>query len=123
MPCDESPRALSEDLKTAVFVSWLRLIPLGVFNLSTWSQLQIFSHIDNMGLGGDVKEVSSAGIVRFDITSLVGWREKQTLDRLKNKDFKRLRVNNFFHVVPSHLYFLGHCIQDFQEAAINLYKC
>lgn len=55
-----------------------------------------------MGLASEVKEVSSAGVVRFDVTSLVGWREKQTLDRLKNEEFRRFQVSSSIYLMDFH---------------------
>lgn len=45
-----------------------------------------------MGLGAAFKGVDSSGVARFDASSMVAWREKQTLERMKLEEIQRARV-------------------------------
>lgn len=62
---------------------------------------KVGDHIEEMGLSGAVAEVDSLGIARFDPTSMVAWREKQTLGLMKSEAFERAKVN--YHCVRSPL--------------------
>ena len=50
------------------------------------------SHIDAMGLTAAFKGVDSSGVARFDASSMVAWREKLTLERMKLEEMQRARV-------------------------------
>ncbi|CAN0132260.1 unnamed protein product [Ascophyllum nodosum] len=52
---------------------------------------EVGSHIDAMGLSDAVRGVDSAGVTRFDPVSMVSWREKQALGRLKTEGFERFK--------------------------------
>lgn len=45
-----------------------------------------------MGLAAAFKGVDSSGVASFDATSMVAWREKQTLERMKTEEYDRARV-------------------------------
>lgn len=45
-----------------------------------------------MGLTAAFKGVDSSGVARFDASSMVAWREKQTLERMKRKEMQQARV-------------------------------
>lgn len=45
-----------------------------------------------MGLSDVVEDVDSVGLARFDPKSMVAWREKQTLERMKSDAYERSKV-------------------------------
>lgn len=45
-----------------------------------------------MGLTAAFKGVDPSGVARFDASSMVAWREKQTLERMKLEEMQRARV-------------------------------
>lgn len=51
-----------------------------------------------MGLTAAFKGVDSSGVARFDASSMVAWREKQTLERMKLEEMQRARVSDL-HVL------------------------
>ncbi|CAM9562727.1 unnamed protein product, partial [Ectocarpus sp. 8 AP-2014] len=46
-------------------------------------------HIDAMGLTAAFKGVDPSGVAQFDASSMVAWREKQTLERMKSEEIER----------------------------------
>lgn len=52
-----------------------------------------------MGLTAAFKGVDSSGVARFDASSMVAWREKQTLERMKLEEMQRARVCVCFSVL------------------------
>lgn len=45
-----------------------------------------------MGLASASKGVDAVGVPRFDATSMVAWREKQTLRRMNEEEFTHAQV-------------------------------
>lgn len=45
-----------------------------------------------MGLTAAFKGIDSSGVARFDASSMVAWREKQTLERMKLEEIERAQV-------------------------------
>eukprot|EP00903_Cladosiphon_okamuranus_P013484 g12559.t1 len=52
---------------------------------------KVDSHIDAMGLTAAFKGIDSSGVARFDASSMVAWREKQTLERMKLEEMQHAR--------------------------------
>ncbi|CAM9368451.1 unnamed protein product, partial [Hapterophycus canaliculatus] len=50
---------------------------------------KVGSHIDAMGLTASFKGVDPSGVARFDASSMVAWREKQNLERMKLEEMER----------------------------------
>ncbi|CAN0057132.1 unnamed protein product [Scytosiphon promiscuus] len=61
-----------------------------IFELARQSSVgKVGSHIDAMGLTAAFKGVDKSGMARFDASSMVAWREKQTLERMKLEEQER----------------------------------
>lgn len=45
-----------------------------------------------MGLTAAFRGVDPSGVARFDASSMVAWREKQTLERMKLEETQRAQV-------------------------------
>lgn len=63
------------------------------------TKYQVGNHIEEMGLSAAVDDVNSLGIARFDVTSMVAWREKKTLERMKMDAYQRAVVGIHGHRV------------------------
>lgn len=45
-----------------------------------------------MGLTAAFKGMDPSGVAQFDASSMVAWREKQTLERMKSEEIERAQV-------------------------------
>ncbi|CAM9135908.1 unnamed protein product [Pylaiella littoralis] len=53
---------------------------------------QVGSHIESMGLTAAFKGLDPSGLAQFDASSMVAWREKHTLERMKLEEMERAQV-------------------------------
>eukprot|EP00904_Undaria_pinnatifida_P005961 jgi/Undpi1/2495/HiC_scaffold_13.g05874.m1 len=56
---------------------------------------KVESHIEAMGLTHAFKGVDASGVAQFDASSMVAWRERENLDRIKAEDIQQAQ-NMFF---------------------------